>query len=356
MTLNSVKWWRPDLYLKHLDKRLARQKVIRSIRSYFEKDDFFEVDTPALQISPGVEVHLKAFQTQFDNPLTGPQKFYLHTSPELTMKKLLTAGLPKIFQICHTYRNEGVSPTHSPEFTMLEWYRAGCDYTAMMKDTEALVRRAAKACGTKLLRRGNRTCDPFQPWEYLTIRDAFLKYTNIDIMKTVPDKPTLEPDPTLLRKEAEKIGEKCSDSDRWEDIFFRIMLNHIEDKLGDTVPTILYEYPTCLGALARKKPDNPLVVERFEAYACGVELCNAFSELTDPAEQEERFVYDLAMKEKLYGDKYPIDQNFLDALRHGMPTSSGNAIGVDRLIMLITAADDIRDTQWAPVMTKDLIK
>ena len=128
------------------------------------------------------------------------------------------------------------------------------------------------------------------------------------------------------------------------------MLNHIEDKLGDGVPTILYEYPTCLGALARKKADNPQVVERFEAYISGVEICNAFSELTDPVEQEERFDYDLGIKEKLYGERVPVDRDFLDALRYGMPTCAGNAIGVDRLIMLATGADKITDTQWAPVM------
>ena len=350
MTTKTTKWWKPDIYMKHLDTRIRRQKIIQSIRSYFDAQDFLEVDTPALQISPGVEVHLKAFQTEFKNPLGGRQEFYLHTSPELTMKKLVTAGLKKIYQIYHTYRNEGVSSSHSPEFTMLEWYRTGADYTQIMRDTEDIVRTAAKSCGVKILRHGDRTCDPFKPWERLTIREAFLKYTGIDIMKTIPDKPTLEPDPTLLRAAAESIGEHCSDDDRWEDIFFRLMLNHIEDKLGDGVPTILYEYPTCLGALAQKKADDPRVVERFEAYICGVEICNAFSELTDVEEQEERFVYDLGMKEKLYGDKYPMDKDFLDALRYGMPTCSGNAIGVDRLIMLVTGADDIRDTQWAPVM------
>ena len=350
MTTKTTKWWKPDIYMRHLDKRIARQKIIQSIRTFFDKQDFLEVDTPALQISPGVEVHLKAFQTQFDNPLGQKQEFYLHTSPELTMKKLITAGLPKIYQICHTYRNEGVSATHSPEFTMLEWYRTGADYTQIMQDTINIVRETAKSCRAKILRHGNRICDPFQPWQKLTIRDAFLKYTGIDIMATIPDEPTLEPDPLRLRMAAEKIGEKCADNDRWEDIFFRLMLNHIEDKLGDGVPTILCEYPTCLGALARKKADNPLVVERFEAYICGVEICNAFSELTDPIEQEVRFKYDLGMKEKLYGDKYPMDNDFLDALRFGMPTCAGNAIGVDRLIMLITGAEDIRDTQWAPVM------
>ncbi|MBR6411969.1 MAG: EF-P lysine aminoacylase GenX [Alphaproteobacteria bacterium] len=350
MTTKTIKWWKPDVYLKHLNTRIARGTVIKSIRSFFDADGFLEVDTPALQICPGVEVHLKSFGTEFDNPLGTKQQFYLHTSPELTMKKLITAGLPKIYQICHTYRNEGVSATHSPEFTMLEWYRTGADYNQIMQDTADIVRGATKACGATLLRRGERTCDPFQTWEKLTVQEAFLKYTGIDVLATVPDEPTLEPDPERLRAAAEKIGEKCSDTDRWEDIFFRIMLNHIEDKLGDGVPTILCEYPTCLGALARKKPDNPRVVERFEAYICGVEICNAFSELTDVVEQQERFEYDLGMKEKLYGDKIPVDEDFLDALRFGMPTCAGNAIGVDRLIMLITGADKITDTQWAPVM------
>lgn len=353
MTQHIVNWWKPDIYMKHQSDRLSRMTVFRTIRKYFEDNDFFEVDTPALQISPGLEVHLRAFQTAFDNPLGNRETLYLHTSPEFTMKKLITAGLPRIFQLCKTYRNEGLSATHQPEFTMLEWYRTGVDYTAIMTDTENITRACAKACGVRELRRGDRTCNPFKPWERLTVAEAFQKYVGIDIMATIPNEPCLEPDPTLLRQQAEKIGEQCSDSDRWEDIFFRIMLNHIEDKLGDNMPTILYEYPTCLGALARQKPDNPLVVERFEAYVCGVELCNAFSELTEPEEQLKRFTYDMDMKEKLYGERYPIDDDFMACLKYGMPECSGNAIGVDRLIMLITGADNISDVQWAPVMVGD---
>ena len=350
MTTNHQNWWKPELYLKNQNNRLARQTVFKTIRAYFEAENFLEVDTPTLQISPGLEVHLRAFKTQFDNPLGDSETFYLHTSPEFTMKKLITAGLPRIFQLCKTYRNEGLSATHQPEFTMLEWYRTGVDYHQIMTDTENIVRSCAKACGTSLLRHGNRTCDPFQPWERLTIAEAFQKYTGIDIMATIPTTPTKEPDPDLLRAEAERIGEHCSNSDRWEDIFFRIMLNHIENKLGDNVPTILCEYPTCLGALARQKPENPLVVERFEAYICGMELCNAFSELTDPIEQRQRFEYDMDMKQKLYGERYPIDSDFMAALTYGMPECAGNAIGVDRLIMLITGADCITDVQWAPVL------
>ena len=348
--MTTIKWWHPDLYLKNQPNRLARQTVLRTIRSWFERQDFCEVDTPALQISPGLEVHLRAFRTRFDNPLGGAETFYLHTSPEFTMKKLITAGLPRIFQLCKTYRNEGISATHQPEFTMLEWYRAGADYTRIMQDTEDLVRACARACGAHILRHGERTCDPFRSWRRLTVAEAFLQYTDIDLNKTLPADPTAEPDPALLRREAEKIGEACSDTDRWEDIFFRIMLNRIEDKLGDEVPTILCEYPTCLGALARPKPDNPAVVERFEAYVCGIELCNAFSELTDPAEQRRRFDFDMDMKERLYGERYPIDEDFMAALDFGMPSCAGNAIGVDRLIMMITGADNITDVQWAPVM------
>ncbi len=350
MTTNIQKWWKPDLYLKNQSNRLARMTTLQTIRNYFVQDAFYEVDTPALQISPGLEVHLQAFQTTFNNPIGDTETMYLHTSPEFTMKKLIVAGLPRIFQLCHTYRNEGLSETHQPEFTMLEWYRAGEDYTAIMADTINIVRACATACGVTELKRKNRRCDPFAEWEKLTVAEAFQKYVGIDIMATIPDDPIAEPDPTRLRAEAERIGVACSDEDRWEDIFFRIMLNHIEDKLGDGVPTILYEYPTCLGALARQKPGNPFVVERFEAYVCGVELCNAFSELTDPKEQLRRFTYDMDMKEKLYGDRYPIDADFMEALRFGMPDCAGNAIGVDRLIMLITGADDIRDVQWAPVM------
>lgn len=349
MTTNIQKWWQPDVYLKYSEYRLARMAIFRAVRKWFDTCDFYEVDTPALQISPGLEVHLQAFATEFHNPLGDDEQMYLHTSPEFTMKKLLVAGLPRIYQICKTYRNEGLSETHQPEFTMLEWYRQGVDYRQIMMDTEEIVRTAAKVCHATVLKHGARTCDPFLPWERLSVVEAFQKYADIDLMKTVPAEPTLEPDPLLLRREAERIGIVCTDEDRWEDIFFRIMLNRIEDKLGDGRPTILYDYPTCLGALARRKPTDPRFVERFEAYVCGVELCNAFSELTDPVEQASRFFYDMDMKEKLYGNRYPIDADFMAALEYGMPACAGNAIGMDRLVMLVTGADDIRHVQWAPV-------
>lgn len=321
-------WWKPELYLKNAPVRAARHQVIQTIRKYFSRQGLTEVDTPALQPAPSDEVHLKCFQTG---------DFYLHTSPELAMKKLLVAGEKAIFQICHAYRDEPVSDTHSPEFTMLEWYRAGTDYAAMMRDTIGLVRACCKACGVQTLRHNERTSNPFKRWQKLTVAEAFKKYAGVHLW--APD----------LRGEAERIGIQCADNDTWEDIFFRIMLNRVEYKLGDGVPTILYEYPTELGALARTKPGDPKVCERFEVYACGVELCNAFSELNDAAEQRARFQANFSERKRLYGWDDPMDEDFLRALEYGMPDASGNALGVDRLIMLITGAEKLLDTQWTPV-------
>ena len=323
-------WWKPDLYMKNAPFRQARGKVIQTIRKYFTKQGLIEVDTPALQPAPSDEVHLKCFQTG---------DFYLHTSPELAMKKLLVAGEKAIFQICHAYRDEPVSDTHSPEFTMLEWYRVGTDYSAMMKDTTGVVRACCKACDVKELKHNERTCNPFKKWQKLTVTEAFKKYAGVNLWAKD------------LRIEAERIGIQCSDADTWEDIFFRIMLNKVEYKLGDGVPTILCEYPTQLGALARTKPGNPKVCERFEVYACGVELCNAFSELTDAKEQRVRFVANYAERKRLYGWDDPMDEDFLRALEYGMSEASGNALGVDRLIMLITGAEKLADTQWVPCKT-----
>ena len=334
-------WWKPDLYMKNAPLRRARGTVIGAIRKYFNQQGLVEVDTPTLQPAPSDEVHVKCF-------LTGD--FYLHTSPELAMKKLLVAGEKAIFQICHAYRDEPVSDTHSPEFTMLEWYRTNTDYTAMMAETENIVKACAKQCGVKFLSFGLSKCNPFSKWERLTVAEAFEKYVGIDILKTLDKNPALFPKPDLLKKQAEQKGVWCSEKDSWEDIFFRIMMEKIEPSLGHKVPTILYDYPTCLGAMARRKPTDEKVCERFEAYICGVELCNAFSELTDVVEQRRRFETDQKTKQDLYGYTYPIDEDFMDALKYGMPETSGNALGIDRLIMLISGTNDIQNTCFVPVL------
>ena len=323
-----MKWWNPDLYLKNAPIRQIRREVIHTIRSYFDEQGLNEVDVPALQPAPSDEVHLKCFQTG---------GLYLHTSPELAMKKLLVAGEKAIYTLCHAYRDEPVSDTHAPEFLMLEWYRTGTDYHTMMQDTIGLVRACCTACNAKELIHNNAKSDPFKEWEILTVEEAFKRYAGIDLWAKD------------LKAEAIKAGIFCGDNDTWEDVFFRIMLNKVEDHLGYDRPTILCEYPTQLGALARKKPGDPRVCERFEAYVCGVELCNAFSELTDPKEQRERFNFNYAERKRLYGWDDPMDEDFLTALEHGMPDASGNALGVDRLIMLISGAQKLSDTVWVPV-------
>ncbi|MFC7333316.1 EF-P lysine aminoacylase EpmA [Rhodocista pekingensis] len=344
---SSLPWWHPDAFARRSAALAARGRITRAVRAWFEAEDFAEVETPALQVSPGLEVHLQAFSTELRGPHPDDRRvLHLHTSPEFAMKKLLAAGLPRLFQLAHVFRNGERSATHHPEFSMLEWYRAGAGYTDLMRDCEALVRAACRAAGTDLLRRGEATCDPFGAWEVLTVADAFRRYADVDLLATAPD--PLRPDPALLAAEAARIGIRTAPGDTWEDLFFRISLERIEPRLGYGRPTFLADYPVSMAALARAKPGDPRVAERFELYACGVELANAFGELTDPAVQRARFEADMAEKQRLYGERYPLDEEFLDALAL-MPESAGIALGFDRLVMLATGAARIEDVLWAPV-------
>lgn len=263
------------------------------------------------------------------------------------MKKLLVAGLPRIFQIAHVFRNGERSETHSPEFSMLEWYRAGATYRDLMTDCEELLRSTLASAGAEAFVRHGRRCDPARPWRTVSVAEAFAELADIDLLATV-DTPD-DPDPAALAAEARRIGISCGENDRWEDIFFRIALDRIEPTLGEGVPTILYDYPACMAALSRRKPEDPRVAERFELYVCGVELANAFTELTDADEQRRRFVADTALRERLYGERLPMDEDFLAALAFGMPASAGIALGFDRLVMLATGAETIEEVLWTPV-------
>jgi len=365
--------WHPDEYLRrkpHLD---VRQHVLASVRGYFAAEDFAEVDTPILQISPGNEVHLQAFATELKDPRGGvSQKRYLHTSPEFAMKKLLVAGVPRLYQLAHTFRNAERSSRHHPEFLMLEWYRANVVLRAIMDDCVSLVRAAATAVDRKIFSINSMTCDPFAEWEELSVPDAFRRYADIDLMAILPSPPlaggikgglattsplsTSPPPPASGRdalaafaSEATRVGVHVSDGDEWDDLFFRIMGERIEPYLGKTRPTFLCDYPVSQAALARPKTDNPALAERFELYICGIELANAFGELTNAEEQQRRFEADMDLKEKLYGERYPIDTDFIAALRHGMPDSAGIALGFDRLVMLCAGAERIDDVLWLPV-------
>jgi len=335
-------WWRGDVFAKRAGNLARRDSMMRAVRGFFYEKDFAEPETPALQVSPGMEPHIMAFATDIAEPGEAPRRLYLHTSPEFAMKKLLVAGLPRIFQICRTFRNGERSSTHHPEFTMLEWYRAGAAYTDLMQDCEGLLRAAAKGAGIAMFRFRGRTSDPFRPFTRLSVAEAFMQHCGIDILKDAGNADA-------LGREARRVGIAPHEGDGWEDIYFRIFQELIEPKLGDGAPCILYDYPISMAALSRRKASDPRVAERFEIYVCGLELANAFGELTDAREQRRRFEADMALKESLYGFRYPIDEDFMAALEAGMPESAGIALGIDRLAMLCCGEDDILDVIWAPV-------
>jgi len=328
------------------------------LRDFFTTRDFVEVETPALQVSPGLEPHLKAFATKLEDPFGDDDRpMYLHTSPEFAMKKLLVAGEPRIFQFARAFRNGERSPTHHPEFTLLEWYRAGSTYCDLMTDCRDLFAACLAACAADLpdakLNWQGKTCDLAAEWRFLTVAEAFDEYCGIDLLATVPDPlapaPLVQDGALLAAAGKDKLNMTFSPEDRWEDIFFKIFLARIEPGLGVGAPTILYDYPLSMAALSRVHVEDPRLAERFEVYVCGLELANGFSELIDPVEQRRRFEADMDLKQRLYGNRYPIDEDFLDALTVGMPESAGIALGFDRLVMLFTGAAHIGDVLWAPV-------
>lgn len=340
---------RKELLARKQTFLLGRERGVREIRKYFQELGFLEVNTPALQISPGLEPHLQAFATELVHPI-GKQRLplYLHTSPEFAMKKLLVAGLPKIFQIAQTFRNGERSHTHHPEFSLLEWYRAGADSADLMNDCEGLIRAVAHAIQGEepILRWQGQEARVNQPFERLTVVEAFAKYADVDLLACLDGEfPSAGP----IRAACEKIGITTAADDRFDDIFFRIFLDRIEPKLGVGRPTFLTDYPISMAALARPQAKDPRFAERFELYICGMELANAFGELTDPVVQRERFERDMELKEKLYGYRYPIDEDFLAALEEGLPNSAGIALGVDRLMMLGVGAKNISDVLWIEV-------
>jgi lysyl-tRNA synthetase class 2 len=341
-------WWRPDRFALRRAMLEKRSRILAAVRGFFAERGFVEVDTPALQVSPGLEPHLRAFATEFHDPqqeLAGLR--YLHTSPEFAMKKLLVAGMPRIWQLAHVFRDGERSATHQPEFSMLEWYRAGGSYRDLMEECAALVRACQHATGAQALTWRGHAADTTREWQRISVAEAFEKHCGLDLLATSPD--PLHPDTKRLAAAASAIGIAPHPGDDWETLFFRIFLDRIEPHLGRGVPTILYNYPLSMGALARRHPDNPRLAERFEVYICGLELANAFGELTDPTEQRARFLADQARKQQLYGQTYPIDEDFLDALEHGLPACAGIALGFDRLVMLATGAEDIEEVLWAPV-------
>ena len=342
----SPPFWSAGAYAARRPFLLARSRIAATLRAWFTKQDFVEVETAALQISPGNETHLHAFATDLIGPDGKHQPLYLHTSPEFACKKLLAAGEKRVVDFARVFRNRERGALHHPEFTMLEWYRADEPYEALMDDCAAVLAETARAANAKEFRLRDKTADPYAAPERLSVAEAFARYVGIDVLATVSGG---RGDRSALAAEAVRAGIAIGPDDTWGDIFSRILAERVDPHLGLGQATLLYEYPLPLAALARPKPGSDKVAERFELYACGIELANAFGELTDTSEQRARFEVAMAEKERIHGERYPVDEDFIDALGR-MPQASGIALGFDRLVMLATGAQRIDQVIWTPVV------
>ena len=343
MTLSSP-WWDHKVYADRRPFLAVRRLIQVALRDWFASHDFVEVETPILQVSPGNETHLHAMSTELVGPDGARATRHMHTSPEFACKKLLAAGETKIFTFARVFRNRERGPLHHPEFTMLEWYRAKEPYNTMMVDCANLVAAAAKAAGVHEFRYKDRSADAAALPDRLTVAAAFQKFAGIDLLATLPGG---KPDATKLAAAASAAGVRIARDDTWSDVFSRILVERIEPNLGIGQPMLLDEYPAPEAALARAGAD-PRVAQRFEFYVCGVELANGYGELTDPVVQRRRFDQAMAERQRRYGERYPIDPDFIAALGH-MPPASGVALGFDRLVMLAAGAPRIEQVLWAPV-------
>ena len=319
----------------------TRARVLSSVRRFFENADFLEVETPLLVPSPGMEPHLDAFETLYS--VNGrARRFYLPTSPEYAMKRLLSSGYERIFQICKSFRQDATGPMHSPEFTLLEWYRAYADYTMIMADTENLIHGLVRDVSgrSSVIFRG-RTIDFTPPWQRLTVREAFARHAGVRA------DPATDLD-AFIREARQRGHRSVSPGDPFEVAYFKVFLDAVEKQLGVGRPAFLVDYPAEMAALARMKQNAPGIAERFELYVSGVELANAFTELNDPAEQRARLENEAAQRQQSGRPAYPIDERFLGALEAGMPPAGGIALGIDRLLMVLTDARHIREVVAIP--------
>jgi lysyl-tRNA synthetase class 2 len=324
--------WSPEHLAARLPFLRRRGLVEAGTRSFFTARGYTEVQTPCAVPAPGEEVHLRSFATAFRTTRGVEVPLWLQTSPEFAMKRLLAGGSGPIFQLARVWRNEEGSATHAPEFTMLEWYRPHASMAGLMDETEAFLRAVlppvvrCRGVETNLAR-----------FERVTVVEAFARHVGVDVLATEGDAVGLARDAAVVLREGET----------WEDLFFRLLLERIEPLLGRAHPTFLTHWPASQAALARRDPGDPRVALRFEIYVCGLELANAFEELTDAAEQRARFVADRARRHALYGEDWPLDEDFLQAVSV-LPPCAGIALGFDRLAMIAGGADRIEQVLWLP--------
>jgi lysyl-tRNA synthetase class 2 len=339
--------WHPEQLAARLPFLRRRAVLTAATRAFFSARGYQEVETPCLVPVPGMEVHLHAFRSEF-TPHLGQggeaRTLWLRTSPELALKRLLVAGAGPVFELARVWRNGEVSPRHAFEFTMLEWYRPGLPFEGLMEETEALLHAV---CPPRVAHAGIET-DLTLPFERITMQDAFLRWCGgLDLLATVG--PDGEGDAGALAEAAARIGTPARPDESWEDLFFRLLLTHVEPRLGRDRATFLTHWPAPQAALARRDPADPRQALRFELFVAGLELANAFDELTDPAEQRARFIHDVAERRRLYGaEGWEVDEGFLAALELGMPAGAGIALGFDRLAMLASGAQRIGQVLWLP--------
>ena len=346
-------WWDRDRHADRRPRLMLRNGIVAAFRAWFSAREFVEIDPAALQLSPGNEVHLHAFSTALAGPDGASRPVHLHTSPEFALKKLLAAGERRLFSLSHVFRNRERGALHHPEFTMLEWYRAGEDYDAAMADCTALLRLAAGVAGRGALTFRGRNCVADAKPERLNVAAAFHRHAGIDLAASLS--PDGAGDAATLAGQCRTAGIRIAPDDTWSDMFARVLVERIEPHLGISRPTLLDRYPAAESALARRTPGDPRFAERFELYVCGVELANGFGEQTDAREQRRRLRADMDERERRYGERYPLDEDFLAALAQ-MPQASGVALGLDRLVMLAAGAERVEDVIWTPVAEPDIAR
>jgi lysyl-tRNA synthetase class 2 len=341
---SAARFWSPGIHASRHPLLVARGRITAALRAWFAASEFIEVETAVLRASPGNEIHLHAFATALIATDGRSTPLYLRTSPEFSCKKLLAAGERRIVEFARSFRNRERGALHHPEFTLLEWYRAGELYGVLMEDCVALMREAALTTGVREFNFRGRPADPFATPERLTVADAFARFAKIDLLATLSHGAA---DRERLARAARDTGIRIAEDDRWADLFSRVLVERVEPNLGIGRATILDQYPAVLSALAKPARD-PRLAERFELYVCGIELANGFGELTDAAEQRRRLEAEMAERERLYDERYPIDEDFIAALAE-MPEASGVALGLDRLVMLATGATRIDQVLWTPL-------
>lgn len=314
----------------------TRVEILRLIREFFWSEGFVETDTPLAVRYPSQEPYLNFFPISVKHPSGSEHQMFLRTSPEFALKKLLAAGFPKIFEIGKCFRNvEDFGGTHNPEFTMIEWYRAPGGYADFMDDMERLYKFVAEKTGITTMKYNQREIKVDQSWDRLSMKAVWKKYVGAELDNLLEF--------NHLAKFATARGYAVNKDDQYDDIFFKIFLNEIEPYLGLERPLFVYDYPAIMTSLSRKCAADHRYAERVECYISGLEMCNGFGELTDADLQNKQLERDLALRAALGKETWPVDPDFIAALRSGMPPAGGVAMGVDRMVVLFTGANDINE-------------